>query len=74
MLHTVLVFYLYPRAGYVHLYSCFCVQGLVSPVAQWSKRAIIAIVCNTIHGIVKEAWEENRKYCQGVTVLHVGKK
>lgn len=38
------------------------------------KQAIIVILCNIIHGIVKEAWEENRKCCQRITVLHMGEK
>lgn len=38
------------------------------------QQAIIAIVCNTIHGIVKQAWDVNRICCQGVTVLYMWEK
>lgn len=38
------------------------------------KQAIIAMVCNTIHGTVKEAWEVNRIGCGGDCSPHVEKK
>lgn len=38
------------------------------------KQAIIAVVCNTIRGIVKKAWEASRIWCRGVTVLHMWEK
>ena len=35
------------------------------PRSKGEKKTIIAMVCNTIHGTVKEAWEVNRIGCQG---------
>lgn len=60
-------------------YSWFCVRGLTSPAApkvkeKKQKPAIIAIVCKTIQGIVKQAWEEERICCQGLTVLPMWEK
>lgn len=70
----------FPRAGHTHFFIHACVQGLPSFPAgpprskKKKKQAIIAIVCSTIHGIVKQAWEVNRIRCQGVTVLHMWEK
>lgn len=61
-------------------YSRLRVRGLHSPAAhkvqkkKKRKQAIIAMVCNTIHGTVKEAWEVNRIGCGGDCSPHVEKK
>lgn len=66
----------FPRAAYTHfLFMPLCarITSLLQPLRS-KKQAITAIVCSTIHGIVKQAWEVNRIHCQGVTVLHMWEK